>query len=228
MKTPIKNPVTKWNVTVRINMKWAEKWANQKTTQEAKRSKAKNKSSYLSIKQSMAIQSLTEKVEKGGNINLWEILTEVWYSKNTAKTPQKVFWKKIVQKSLKKFGIDPAWIREAHEYLMNSKLLIQYTSTNQFPAKEMIQSYKEHLGWICMTYVEDELKQTRTYEMLVQNDKNIIKSLQLAYKYLSYNEIKRENAKHWDITNSSKALVKIRALTESKWLHIKKPANIDC
>lgn len=228
MKTIIQNPVTKWNVTVRINMKWNEKWANQKTTQEAKRSKAKNKSSYLSIKQSLAIQSLTEKVEKGGIINLWEILTEVWYSKNTAKTPQKVFWKEIVQKSLKKFGIDPAWIRRAHEYLMNSKVLISYTSSNQFPAEEMIQIYKESLGWICISYIEDELKRTRTYEMITRNDKNIIKSLQLAYRYLPFDHTKGEKTKNWDATNSSKALEKIRALAESKWFHIKKPANIDC
>lgn len=227
MKTTIKNPVTKWNVIVRCNTKWNEKWVNQKTSQEAKRSKVKNKSSYLSIKQSMAIQLLTDKVEKGGNINLWEILTEVWYSKNTAKTPQKVFWKEIVQKTLKKFGINPAWIREAHEYLMNSKSLILYTSSNQFPAEKMIKMYKKHLGWICMTYVEDELKQTRTYEMLVQNDKNIIKSLQLAYRYLPYHDTKSEKTKYWDTNNSSKALEKIRALAESKWLHIKKPASID-
>lgn len=227
MKTTIKNPITKWNVYARIDMKWVEKWVDKKTNQKAKRSKAKNKSSYLSIKQSLAIQTLAKKVEKGGNINLWEILMESWYSKNTAKTPWKVFWKEIVQESLKKIGIDPAWIRMAHEYLMNSKKIIQHTSSNQFPAEEMIQIYKEHLDWTCIAYVEDELKQTRTYEMIVNNDRNIIKSLELAYRYLPYHDSQSEKTKNWDTTNSSRALEKIRALTEAKRFHIKKPISAD-
>ena len=109
---------------------------------------------------------------------------------------------------------------------MNSKKIIQYTSSNQFPAEEMIQIYKEHLGWICITYIEDELKQTRTYEMLVRNDKNIIKSLEFAYKYLPYKLPSMNDSNQREGINS-KRLIILEELAKKQQFRLRKLEHIE-
>lgn len=133
-------------------------------------------------KQLRAISLLQKKVENGENINLWEILVDSGYSPNTAKTPQKVFWKPIVKREIELRGLDPESLKKTHEDLLNARSIEVVSYLSIIPEEEIISTREEYLSWVHISTNEDVCRWIKYYHFIVPDRKIQFKALELAYK----------------------------------------------
>ncbi len=176
----------------------------------------------MTTMQKMAVSKLQQKVAEGGKIVLADILMESWYSKKTARTPWKVFKKRVVLKKIKEIELTPDGMKTIHTQLLNSRRIEFLKYSVDFPPEDVISLIESHIPWsIYMKHFPIPELGLNGYEFLMPNDANRIKALELAYKLYPRPE-KLENPELRARINS-KRLDIIRALAEKHKLLLKKP-----
>lgn len=185
-----------------------------KTTEKKTKKKPVNKRwkrTGMTVMQTRAVKELTEKVEKGGKVVLREVLEDVWYAPNTAKTPQKVFGKPAVVKKLKELKITPDWLQSIHEEFMNAYTHEVYRYSILIPEENIIESITQYIKGAkflkCYTNAEYWV---RFFEFLIP-DRNARKvALELWYKifppkqWIDPERVKAANRKRLDKINELK------------------------
>ena len=136
----------------------------------------------LNSKQLRAVSLLHKKVENGQRISLWEILIESGYSPNTAKTPQKVFWKPMVKREIELRGLDPESLKKTHEDLLNARSIEVVSYLSIIPEEEIISTREEYLNWVHISTNEDVCRWIKYYHFIVPDRKIQFKALELAYR----------------------------------------------
>lgn len=229
MENVKKRIVTKWSKTVRPNSKTEksntiptkDKKEEKPSKSESEKKPRKKYKLTWTVKQKRAIEILNKKVEKGGNVNLQEVLLESWYSKNTAKTPQKVFQKWIVNEKLKIVGITGTWREEKHQFLLNNRIRQTVSYPIETDQKEVIKKYKEEFPWSrCYNIFQEGAY--NIFEFSVPNSSDVKSALEFSYKHFPVEPKKTEIANTW----KSKRLQMIEELASKQWIHIKKPIKL--
>lgn len=233
MKTPLKKDETKTNVTIRSTIK-TEKVASGPTsdilskkpikkTKVLWKTKPKKKPvRTATARQQKAIDILDERVVKGGKVVLAEIAREAWYSEALARNPKRIFGAWIVQRELKKIGVDSKWTKIAHEYLMNTRIKHVMRFSKSIDPKSIIKRYtKEFPGFRCFHYELDW--DYYEYECSMPNDANVRAAMEFSAKYYPQQQ--------WDSKElrdraSDKRKTKIRAISEKLGFHLKNPIKL--
>lgn len=172
-------------------------------------------------KQLRAISLLQKKVENREKINLWSILIESGYSPNTAKTPQKVFWKAAMKRELESRGLDPEWLKKTHEDFLNAKIIKKYEYPLCIPQEDIIFAFETYMRSICLCTNDNPRKGVREYHIIEPHWKVMAKWLELWYKIFPPKpQIDQATIDRF----SQKRIDKIRELT--KGIKLRKPENV--
>ena len=177
----------------------------------------------LNSKQLRAISVLQEKVEKGGKINLWEILRESWYSPNTAKTPQKVFAKPIMKKKLKELWLNRESARQVFKDAFNANKVIIKSYPIAIPKEDIISAYDIYLDWVFLSSSVNTRKGQRSYHFIVPDHERRVSAVVSAYTVFPQ-DFKEDDTKKREKNNEIRS-AKIDEIME-KHHHLLLPSKI--
>lgn len=152
----------------------------KKTVVQKKRT---TKGDEMTPMQESAVRNLGKKVAKGSKVVLAEVLTEVWYSANTARAPSKVFSKPPVLRALKRMKLTPEDMRQKHEDLFNMESVEVFRYSLDVPPEDIIHLIEWRIkGSKCAKHFVLPEQGIRVYEFVMPNIGMQKAMLELAYK----------------------------------------------